>query len=383
MSDDTQPPKSFRPAFLPYLRHAWAIPAAVASAMAVLMHFGVTVPIPFTTMLVIIVITSLMGGRLSGVVGGLSLVALGTFVYLVPVGSPPLLGSFNELWMGSVVAVALGLFLGSVRQTLENALNEVERQSREIASKNAELVDRVDEDSEALSETREKLLDSEDRLRNATRRLIDAQESERRSLAKELHDDIGQSLTALRINLESNKRNFSQDATSLKIVETSYGLVDEIIASVRELSLMLRPSLLDDLGLIAALREYVTKTLERADISLDFEAHGTDESIEAAHSIAAYRIVQETISNVIKHASADHVDVLLAVNTRSFRISIRDNGVGFNVDLDKSEQVGLASIRERASLLGGNVEIDSKPGKGTMVIVVIPISFNVDEGAAA
>ncbi len=383
MSDETQSSLKFRPAFLPFLRFAWAISAVVAASIGILLYLGVNVPIPFTTMLVLIVLTSLMGGRLSGVLSGLALVALGVFVYLMPIGDPPLLQSMKELVMGSVVAVGLGLFLGSVRQALEDALNEVERQSREIAGQNQVLSKRIDENSEALNATRKRLFESQERLRNATRRLIDAQETERRGLARELHDDIGQSLTALRINLESNKRNFSQDTTSLKFIETSYRLVDEIIASVRELSLTLRPSLLDDLGLIAALREYVTKQLERADVSLDLAVEGTDEAIDSTHSIAAYRIVQEIISNITKHASASHVDMSLTVNTRNFRIGIRDDGVGFNVDLDKLEQVGLASIRERATLLGGSVEIDSTPGEGTMVTVHIPISFNVDEDAAA
>ncbi|MDJ0918854.1 MAG: sensor histidine kinase [Woeseiaceae bacterium] len=373
----------FRPAFLPFLRFAWAIAAAVAASIGVLLYAGVDVPIPFTTMLVLIVVTSLMGGRLSGVLSGLSLVSLGVFVYVLRLGDPPLLQVLEELLMGSIVAVGLGLFLGSIRQTLEDALVEIERQSREIAAQNKDLIRRVDENSAALNATRQRLYESQERLRNATRRLIDAQETERRGLARELHDDIGQSLTALRINLESNKRNFAQDATSLKVIETSYRLVDEIIASVRELSLTLRPSLLDDLGLIAALREYVGKQLERADVSLDLDVEGSDAAIDSTHSIAAYRIVQEIISNITKHASASHVDMSLFVNTQFFRIGIRDDGVGFDVDLDKSEQVGLASMRERATLLGGKVEIDSTPGEGTMVTVQIPLSFNVDEDAAA
>ena len=304
MSEHTPSRLNTRPAFLPYFRFAWIIPATVAGVFATAMSFGVNVPVPFASMLVVIVIGALMSHALSGLLSGLSLTALGTYIYVAQIGTPPRLESVNDLLVLSLVGIGLGFFLGKLRASLEAALGELRNQSDRVATENARLSTQVNEHSEALNTFRQQLSASQNRLRNATRRLIDAQESERRGLAKELHDDIGQSLTALRINLESNKRNFSQDETSLKFIETSYSLVDEIIASVRELSLTLRPSLLDDLGLVAALRDYITRQLGRADITFDFKVSGKDDGVEPTQSIAAYRIVQEIITNIIKHAFA-------------------------------------------------------------------------------
>lgn len=371
-----------RPPLLPYFRFAWLIPAAWVCIFFLLLATDIPVPIPHTLTLAVIVVSALMGGRLSGFLSAFFPVLAGICLfYFVP--NATAVRSLEHLALASAVTLGLGFLIGSVRESLEMALTRLEPQSEQVAGQNAIPAQQVDENSEALSANRKRLLESQERLRNATRRLIDAQESERRSLARELHNDIGQSLTALRINLESNKRNFSQNDTPLKFIETSYRLVDEIIASVRELSLNLRPSLLDDLGLVAALREYVSKQLGRADIRLDFSVDGTEAAIDPTHSIAAYRIVQEIISNIVKHSSAESVDMLLAFEAQHLRITVHDDGVGFDVDLDKSEQIGLASLRERASLLGGNVEITSTLGSGTVVSLQMPLSVDLGKDAAA
>ena len=367
---------------LPYFRFAWLIPAAWACVLLLLPAADTPVPMPHTLTLAVIVVGALMGGRLSGFLSALFPVLAGMYLYFfAPDASAG--RSLQYLGLASAATLGLGYLIGSIRESLEMALRKLATQSGEVASQNALLAQQIDENSEALSANRQFLLESQERLRNATRRLIDAQESERRSLARELHDDIGQSLTALRINLESNKRNFSHDETSLKFIETSYRLVDEIIASVRELSLNLRPSLLDDLGLVAALREYVSKQLSRAEIRLDFNVDGTEVAIDPTHSIAAYRIVQEIISNIVKHSSAKRVDMSLSFEAEYLQITVRDDGIGFDVDLDNSEQIGLASIRERASLLGGNVEIMSTMGEGTVVLLQVPLLVDIGEDAAA
>lgn len=367
---------------LPFFRYAWLIPAAWAVGSLLLLAAGIRIPIPYTLTLAIVVVSATMGGRLSGFLSALIPVLAGVF-HLVFMVKTPAEGAAQYFALASVVIIAIGFFIGSIREKLETALAHFEGQAKAVGDQNVALNRQADKHAEALVSNRQRLLESQQRLKNATRRLIDVQESERHSLAKELHDDIGQSLTALRINLESNKRNFSQDETSLKFIETSYRLVDEIIASVRELSLNLRPSLLDDLGLIAALREYVSKQLGRADIALDFSVDGSDAAVDPTHSIAVYRIVQEITSNVIKHSSAKHVDMSIVFGAHALEVVMRDDGVGFDVDLDRHEQVGLASIRERASLLGGNVEIASTVGKETVVHLRMPLNFDVGENAAA
>lgn len=217
------------------------------------------------------------------------------------------------------------------------------------------------------------------RLRRVTRRLIDMQESDRRRLAKALHDDIGQSLTALRINLESNKSLVERSPAAANFVETSYRLVDEIIASVRELSMELRPSLLDDLGIIAALREYCGKQFARAGITFDFDAYGNDSAISNSTRITVYRIAQEIVANILEHAAASQVTLAITITPEKLSMTFTDDGIGFNVADGESgddAQEGLTSIRERAAMESGRVAIDSERGAGTTVQVTIPLDGN-------
>ena len=153
-------------------------------------------------------------------------------------------------------------------------------------------------------------------------------------------------------------------------------IVDSAIDSIRRLSFSLRPSLLDDLGLSAAIRENSSRLLQDANIDLEFRIEGDDKIVDSEISIVAFRISQEAISNILRHSDASHVKVCVTTDDESLCVDIQDDGAGFDVTTDRSlaEHFGLASMRERAALAGGKTAVESKPGGGTRVRVCLPLT---------
>jgi PAS domain S-box-containing protein len=211
-----------------------------------------------------------------------------------------------------------------------------------------------------------------------SRRLIEAQEAERQSLARELHDEIGQVLTAVRINLQTVQSSCLNDA-SLPHVEESIVIVDEALGRIRDISLELRPSLLDDLGLASALRWYVDRYGQRTGIATEvlcgFEEGGR---LPRDLETECFRIAQEALTNVARHAQATRVRVQLDEGLEHLLLTIADNGIGF--DGEKLFQtaasaltLGLRGMRERVLAMNGRIEIDSAPGNGTKVRASFPL----------
>ncbi|MEM1173670.1 MAG: sensor histidine kinase [Pseudomonadota bacterium] len=378
--------RSIQPTILrwPYFRHAWLIVLATAFAVGGPLLLGMNVPLPFLTLLVVVVIAASLGGLVSGVVSGSIAGSVIFAAYLVGAGQPVVTGQLFTTLSGTLLMLGLGSYVGFIRGSLRLVEEQLLQNQSMLADQADTASDQADERSAELELVKDRLTQAQHRLRNVTRRWVDTQETERRSLARELHDDIGQCLTALRINLESNKNLFASDPAAKRFIETSYKLVDEVIASVRELQLNLRPSLLDDLGLFAALREYVNKQMSRGNIALEFRTTGSDVQIDPSHSIAAYRIAQEIVSNIQRHAQASKVIVSIDVNPASLTIDVVDDGIGFSVDSndDDSPHYGLASMRERAMLMGGTVEVSSGRGEGTRVVLTMPVR-NAEESDAA
>jgi signal transduction histidine kinase len=215
------------------------------------------------------------------------------------------------------------------------------------------------------------------RLSTLSQRLIQAQEAERRDLARELHDEIGQALTAVKINLQTAQR--TQDAASQTArLEDCLQIVDQALQQVRDLSLNLRPSLLDDLGLAAALRWYSDRLAQRAGIAANFTVDLPERSVPTEIATTCFRIAQEALTNSIRHAHARQIRVRLQHQDRELRLSVEDNGRGFDVaaareSATRGESVGLLGMEERALLVGGEVEIESVPGKGTTVSARLPL----------
>jgi PAS domain S-box-containing protein len=215
---------------------------------------------------------------------------------------------------------------------------------------------------------------AQDQLRRLSGSIMANQEKERAALARELHDEVGQVLTALRMDSVWMLNRLEQtDPFAAKRAQTLRDLIDTTIDEVRNMALRLRPSVLDDLGLIAALEWHITDFEKRTGTSCVLKHHDIP-NVDDIVATAAYRIVQEALTNVARHSSATHVEVTLRKEQDMLILAVVDNGLGFKAfDLTKSEGLGMAGMRERASLAGGRLEIHSLPGKGTQVFCRLPI----------
>jgi signal transduction histidine kinase len=215
--------------------------------------------------------------------------------------------------------------------------------------------------------------------RKLLERLFTVQEQERKRIALELHDQTGQPLTSLIMTL-----GMLADTQSLTEIRThAQALRDtaaQVLREVHDLALELRPSVLDDLGLLAALRHHHKEYQDRFHIPVDFEVVGMDNGrLPAEVETALYRIVQEALTNVARHAQAQNISVLLKKRDSSVMLIVEDDGRGFDVagvmdSYAREERLGLYGMRERASLLDGTLTIESTPGVGTTVFVEIPLS---------
>jgi signal transduction histidine kinase len=208
------------------------------------------------------------------------------------------------------------------------------------------------------------------------RRIVTAQEAERQRIARELHDETGQALTAIGLGLRSFETSFTQDrqkaASNLKQLEH---LVDHSLVELQRLISDLRPSHLDDLGLAPALRWYASEIQKRVSLNVNVTMIGEERDIPSEMKTALFRVAQEALTNTIKHSGADNVDVVVNYTEQGVNLSVFDDGVGFNsFNIQKSnrESWGLVGMEERANLLGGDFQIRSKPGSGTSVEVFIP-----------
>ena len=210
------------------------------------------------------------------------------------------------------------------------------------------------------------------------RRIVAAQESERQRIARDLHDETGQALTAIGMGLRGlSSKCKPDDKDSFGTLHKLETLTTDSLKELQRLISDLRPSHLDDLGLSAALRWYTKRIQEDTSIKVRVDILGEEQELDDAARITIFRIIQECLNNIIKHAQADHVNIHLGYEPKKVRINVRDNGVGFDLDIVKMERsrrpsLGLAGMEERAALLGGTVSISSRPGYGTEVEAVIP-----------
>ncbi len=200
------------------------------------------------------------------------------------------------------------------------------------------------------------------------------QEKERSAIARELHDELGQVLTALRMDAVwlSNRLKATDDKAAERTL-TMCNLIDKTIEEVRNMATRLRPGVLDDLGLVDALEWYTTDFERRTGITCVFE-HLNVPSINDTVATAAYRITQEALTNVARHAFASHAEVVLRSEEGLLTLVAIDNGKGFDTSrLSETEALGVAGMRERAGLVGGVLEVQSQPGKGTRVNFIVPV----------
>lgn len=210
-------------------------------------------------------------------------------------------------------------------------------------------------------------------------RAIDAQEEERRAIAQSLHDDTGQALSMLVIHLDRIDERIPTDQKELKQqVADARSLAANALTELRRILSGLRPAILDDLGLVPAIRWFARTNLEQAGIRAVVKAPSAPLELSPAVTTTLFRIVQEAVSNIVRHAGAGSVTIVLGLSDDLVRLRIQDDGRGFEPDhasrdAVELQQLGLLGIRERARLLGGQVQIESAPEKGTSLQVSIPL----------
>ncbi|MCL4234650.1 MAG: sensor histidine kinase [Deltaproteobacteria bacterium] len=215
-------------------------------------------------------------------------------------------------------------------------------------------------------------------LRHLTAKLETAREEERSRIARDLHDELGQNLSAVRIEAALARRHADEDVDARRVrLEHIEALMAETMKVARRIVSELRPRVLSDFGLPAALEWLAKETRERTALDVRLSMQPPDPQIDPEKSIAVYRIVQESVNNVIRHAGATRVDLELRLRDNVFEARVCDDGVGLPpIDHRPPDSYGILGMRERAQMIGGRLEIASAPGGGTQVRVVVPIAID-------
>jgi signal transduction histidine kinase len=239
------------------------------------------------------------------------------------------------------------------------------------------------QDHVALQRARE--VETTNELQQLSAKLITAQEEERRSIARELHDEVGQVLTAIKVELAVAERAIASQGGQTDVLRSTRTITDGALQTVRDLSHLLHPSMLDDLGLPETIAWYVRGFSKRHGIRVDFVHDSMLERLPIEVEASAYRIVQEALTNVAKHARATSGRVLLQRLPSSMVMTIEDDGVGFVSEAvsqrPRAERgLGLVGVRERVAHLNGTLRLESAPGKGTRLTVELPVRARAEAG---
>lgn len=283
--------------------------------------------------------------------------------------NPPLaLGSMN-CWLG-IPLESMGKILGMVvvAHATPNSFSRNQIQLLEAVIKQAVV---------ALQNAWlfEQVRSGRERLQQLSRHLVEIQENERKYIARELHDETSQSLTSLKIGLQVIEQKAAGHQQLLAQVERLKSLADETLESLHRLAVNLRPASLDHLGLVDALTGLIESIKQRAGVTAHFKTMGVERAMVMSDEMETtiYRIVQESLTNVIRHAQATHVDIILEWRNEKVVIIVEDDGIG--IDMQKTREsghLGLIGMQERAEMLGGRLLVDSTPRVGTTLLVEIP-----------
>jgi len=262
---------------------------------------------------------------------------------------------------------------------LKKTKDELEHKVQERTAELAMTIQALKNEIKEHRQTEIVLRQTEKQLRELSRKILDAQENERKLIAQEIHDSIGGSLAAIKFALEEKLESMGQNPSPEVIsLEKIISQVDETIKESRRISAHLRPSLLDDLGLLATI-SWFCREFEKLypDLSIEQKLDVTEGQIPEILKVVVYRVLQEAMNNVTKHSDATQVCVHLRKIDNRIEFSVADNGCGFDPDEKFTEStvnsgIGLSSMRDRTMLCDGNLEIDSKKSKGTTVRISLP-----------
>jgi PAS domain S-box-containing protein len=284
--------------------------------------------------------------------------------------------------------------VGPTRVIQCNVRDVTDRKQAEYALRAAhsQLEERVKDRTAELAQANTALTDeiarrerAEEARRDLQRRLTTAQEDERKRIARELHDQLGQHLTGLGLGLKVVKDVVPHPSPAWDRLNELQALTDRIGRELHQLALELRPTALDDFGLAAALANYTEEWGTRTGVEVDFHAAGLDDGrLPAATETALYRVILEALANVLKHARAARVSVVLQGAQGQVVAIVEDDGCGFDpgptlIGPTTEHRLGILGMRERVALLGGELTIDTEPGRGTTVIATVPLPAKTEE----
>lgn len=270
----------------------------------------------------------------------------------------------------SVIVVSVDI---TARRQAEEALQQLNDELEHRVIKRTRQLSDLNEDLKKEIEERERVEADRERL---LRRVVSAQEFERQRIAREMHDQLGQNLSALALKLSVLKNDYDKQSELREHFASLEMIVKQLDADVGFLVRDLRPTALDDFGLVVALSNYVRNWSKQCGIRAGFHTSGMEKDrLTSEMETMLYRITQEALTNVAKHANAENVDILLERRSDHVSLIIEDDGGGFDVEqtFGRSEKgIGLISMRERAALVAGTLAVESNPGAGTTIAVRIP-----------
>lgn len=224
-------------------------------------------------------------------------------------------------------------------------------------------------------EAEENLQRSHEAMRELASHLETIREAERTHMAREIHDELGQQLTGLKMDISwLNRRIKSEDKAVNDKMKDTIELIDKTVVTVRRIATQLRPSILDDLGLVAAMEWQTDEFEKRAEIKADFTSNVTNITVRPDVATGIFRIFQESLTNVLRHSKATKVETFLSVDNDTIVLNIKDNGIGFKeADIINKKTLGLLGMKERVLLIKGTYEINGNTGSGTSVIITVPL----------
>ncbi len=276
--------------------------------------------------------------------------------------------------------------LGELGRTLDEMADALQQRDVTLQTINAELEERVTARTSELAAANGRLRASQDELRRLSQDLLDLSEQERAHVAEEVSERLGQALTGLKMDLILAQRLLAseRDEEALAHVRSAVSSIDGMVQATRQIAGDLRPSVLDDFGLTAAVEGQLADFKNQTGMDVRLEAAVDETRLSKAAGTAAFRVLQEALTNVGLHARATEVRVLIRTDEEQLSLIVEDNGQGFGPgELLKPQAMGVLGMRERAMQLGGTLQVNAAPGEGTTLILRLPIADRATEGSGS
>jgi len=283
-------------------------------------------------------------------------------------------------------AMQLGTAIERVRaeDALQKSHGELEKRVEDRTAKLLQANERLNREIEERIGNEKKMREQQEKLRSLSSELVLTEERQRRKIATELHDRIGQNLAVTKIKLGELRESYPSNSVAGQLSKI-YEIVDQTIQDTRTLTFEISPPVLYELGLKPALESLIDQIQRQHKIRIKFSGDGQPESLDDGNRVIFYRAVRELLFNIVKHACAQNVAVSIRRMDDSIQIGIEDDGVGCDISqfyprMNQAKGFGIFSIRERFGHLGGRVEIQSKPGQGTRVVLLLPVTRDGQAG---